>query len=153
MRSSRHADPKASPQDIDFIVESVRSCKFLQEIAEIALQRDLKGPLQTLSEKILREQSSLDNDLRTIGQRLHVDLPTAIDSDVVLRIGDLNETGNEGFAENYLDQLTGRLQRMVGAFEEACADSMDEELRTLAIHHLPNLNSDLKTAMSLESVY
>lgn len=148
-------DPQSGtgPKEEDFILSTVHSSKLIEEVADLTLHHEVKGPLHEFSEKLLRDHSRLDDDLRHLGERNGVDIPMVPDEDIRLTIGGLSEAKPQEFPERCLSELVECLARLYGTFEDASVDSKDEETRSFARQYLPELKANRREAEMLETVY
>lgn len=146
MRSSRRAitEIDRKGQGREFFAPALLSSMFVQKISEVAIEQGADGLLQGFCETLIREQTRVQDGLRTLARKRQVDFPVALDGERQAMVEELGRLEGRELEESYCRMLTECLQRMVDDSRKAGADAKDVEVQSLALLNHSSHMADLE---------
>ncbi|MEP7186331.1 MAG: DUF4142 domain-containing protein [Rhodanobacter sp.] len=138
----------ASKDDVNFVKRAAADGVAEVKLAQLALDKSSNAGVKTLAQRIVRDHSKANDELRTLAEGKQIMLPPPPDVDTELA-GFEHEDGAK-FDQAWADLIVKNHQKALAMFSTEKHQAQDPDVRNFTNETLPVLNNHLEMARQLQ---
>jgi len=118
--------------DAKFAVNALADGMTEVALGKLAQQKGTLAAVKDFGTMIVDDHNKIDQQLETLGQKLRIALPNALDNDGQKKVNELSALSGHDFDKAYVNAMIEGHQRATKAFEEAEKNVKDADLQPFA---------------------
>ncbi|WP_138501821.1 DUF4142 domain-containing protein [Nostoc sp. PA-18-2419] len=153
------ASPTASPttsgqntsssSDKQFMTEAAQGGLAEVQLGQLALKRGTSNAVKQYAQRMIKDHTPVNNQLKQLAKKKGVTLPTKLDSTNQQVNQRLSKLSGTNFDRDYLNQMLQDHQKDVSAFQTEAQQGQDPDVKAFAAQKLPTLQEHLQQVSSL----
>lgn len=137
--------------DADFIVKAANGGVSEVSMAKVAKEKAMDKDVKTFADKMIKDHSKLNNQLKKLADSLNITLPAAIDENEQNHLNKLKSTAGADFDKTYIDMMVNAHNSDVKLFERAAKDILVPGIHSFILEALPVLKAHQKAIEFLDN--
>ncbi|MBH8563541.1 DUF4142 domain-containing protein [Nostoc sp. CENA67] len=138
-----------SSSDRQFINEAAQGGLAEVQLGQLASQRAANNEVKQFGQRMVRDHTQVNNQLKQLATQKGITLPTTLDSQNQQLKQRLSRLSGANFDREYMNQMLQDHEKDVSAFQTQAQQGQDPDVKAFAAQALPTLQEHLQQARSI----
>jgi len=134
--------------DHQFVIDAARGGMAEVELGKLASEKAESAQVRQFGERMVKDHSKANDELKSIAQQKNITLPTAIDAKDQATFDRLSKLSGAQFDRAYMQDMLQDHRQDVNDFRKESQGGKDSEVKAWAAKTLPTLEEHLRLAQS-----
>ena len=148
--TSQSSTQAMSSADSHFVKEAAQGGLAEVELGELASQKATNPQVKQFAERMVKDHTKANNELKEIAQSKGVKLPESLNAKDQMTKKKLSALSGQQFDKAYMSDMVKDHTKDVTDFEKESSSAQDPAVKHFATQTLPTLQDHLKEAKNLE---
>ena len=144
-------DPEPTGMDKQFAVKAAQGGIFEVQSSRVALNKTHNKQVRMVAQRMVKEHSSANNELKTVAQDKHISLPAETDPKHRAIIVRLHRLSGASFDRVYMASQESAHAATVKLFENEIAMGQDKDVTAFASKNLPEIEDHTRMIFQVGS--
>lgn len=136
--------------DADFIVKTANGGVAEVSMSKVAKEKAMDKDVKTFAEKMIKDHSKINGQLKDLADSLNITLPASIDEGEQEDLNKLKNTSAAEFDKVYIDMMVKAHDNDVRLFERASKDILTPGIHSFIVKTLPTLKAHQQAIQFLD---
>lgn len=135
-----------TPHEQQFLTQMAQGDIAEIELGKLAQQKGTTAAIRDFGARMVRDHTTLDNQVKQLAAQMQVTLPTSLTSNQAQQKTNLERMSGKAFDTAYLDTMLSDHQMDVQLVQQEAESTSNPQVKTLAEQTLPILEDHLRIA-------